>query len=144
MDTENELLRPRPIPDALSQAFWSGIARRQLVLQRCRACGYYIHPPYPECTSCRASDYSFEPVSGNGTIFERAIVTAPIVPGFEDRLPYACLFVELDEQPDLLVAGNLIDADPYLAEIGRCVEVVFRDDDIDGFTLPFFRLAKHQ
>lgn len=98
-----------------------------------------MHPPYPECTNCRSGDLTFEPVSGRGVIFERAVVESPVVVGFEDDVPYACLFVELDEQAGLLVAGNLVDAAPYEARIGRPVEVVFRVER-DGFTLPAFKL----
>jgi uncharacterized OB-fold protein len=133
-------LRPRPVPDELAQPFWDGVANHKLVIQRCRACRTYVHPPYPECTSCRSSGLTFEPVSGRGVIFERVIVASPVVVGFEDEVPYACLFVELAEQPGLLVAGNLVDAAPEEAEIGRPVEVVFRQDP-DGFTLPLFKLV---
>lgn len=133
-------LKPRPVPDDLAQLFWDGIADHQLVIQRCRVCRNYVHPPYPECTNCRSGDLTFEPVSGRGTIFERTIVESPIVVGFEDDVPYACLFVELDEQPGLLVAGNLVDAAPHEARIGRPVEVVFRQQS-DGFTLPGFKLV---
>ena len=132
-------LKPRPVPDALERPFWDGVARHTLVMQRCRACKNYVHPPYPECTNCRSGDLTFEPVSGRGVIFERAVVESPVVVGFEDDVPYACLFVELDEQAGLLVAGNLVDAAPYEARIGRPVEVVFREES-DGFTLPAFKL----
>jgi uncharacterized protein len=138
--SDTRALRPRPVPDDLTQPFWDGVADHKLVMQRCRDCRTYVHPPYPECTNCRSSDLTFEPVSGRGVIFERAIVTSPVVVGFEDSVPYACLFVELAEQPGLLVAGNLVDAAPDEAEIGRPVEVVFRQD-IDGFTLPVFKLV---
>jgi uncharacterized OB-fold protein len=111
------------------------------VIQRCRDCGFYVHPPYPECTSCRSESLGFEAVSGRGEIYERAIVESPVVVGFEDDVPYACLLVELEEQPGLLIAGNLADAPPSDALIGRRVEVVFREDP-DGFTLPMFRLVK--
>jgi uncharacterized OB-fold protein len=137
---DTRALRPRPVPDDLTQPFWDGVADHKLVIQCCRECQTYVHPPYPECTSCRSSDLTFEPVSGRGVIFERVIVASPVVVGFEDDVPYACLFVELAEQPGLLVAGNLVDAGPDEAEIGRPVEVVFRPD-IDGFTLPQFKLV---
>jgi uncharacterized OB-fold protein len=142
-DDEPATTRPRPVPDALTQPYWDGVAIHELVLQRCRACGYYVHPPYPECTKCRADDLDFEAVSGRGTIFERSIVESPIVVGFESDVPYACLFVELDEQPALLVAGNLVNDAPHEARIGRRVEVVFRDDP-DGFTLPMFKLLEER
>ena len=134
-------LRPRPVVDEQSAPFWEGVARGELVIERCRVCGYYVHPPFPECTRCRASDFEFVAVSGRGRIFERAIVTSPVVVGFEDQVPYACLFVELDEQSQLLVAGNLVDSPATEAVVGRAVEVVFRADELDGFVLPMFRLA---
>jgi uncharacterized OB-fold protein len=138
--SDTRALKPRPVPDDLTQPFWDGVAAHKLVIQRCRDCQTYVHPPYPECTGCRSSDLTFEPVSGRGVIFERVIVASPVVVGFEDDVPYACLFVELAEQPGLLVAGNLVDAAPDEAEIGRPVEVVFRQDT-DGFTLPLFKLV---
>jgi uncharacterized OB-fold protein len=134
-------LRPRPVLDEQSAAFWEGVARHELVIERCRVCGYYVHPPFPECTRCRASDFEFVAVSGRGRIFERAIVTSPVVVGFEDQVPYACLFVELEEQSQLLVAGNLVDSPATEAVVGRPVEVVFQADELDGFVLPMFRLA---
>jgi len=102
-----------------------------------------MHPPYPECTRCRASDLTVEAVSGQGVIFERAIVESPVVVGFTGDVPYACLLVELDEQPGLLIAGNLVDFPPDEAVVGRRVEVVFRDES-DGFTLPMFRLVQEE
>ena len=42
------------------------------------------------------------------------------------RLPYVNLWVELDEQPFLLVIANLLEAAPEEAAIGRAVEVVFQ------------------
>ncbi|MGO8863570.1 MAG: Zn-ribbon domain-containing OB-fold protein [Acidimicrobiales bacterium] len=137
---ENRALKPRPVPDGLAQPFWNGVSEHRLVIQRCRACKSYVHPPYPECTSCRSGDLTFEPVSGRGIIFERVIVESPVVVGFEDDVPYVCLFVELDEQAELLVAGNLVDAAPYEAQIGCAVEVVFREES-DGFILPTFKLV---
>jgi uncharacterized protein len=129
------------VPDELSRPFWAGVADHKLVIERCQVCGNYVHPPYPECTRCRAGDLAFEPVSGQGNIYERVIVESPVVVGFEDDVPYAFLLVELDEQEGLLVAGNLVDAEPYEARIGRPVEVIFRPDH-DGFTLPLFKLVE--
>ena len=134
-------LRPRPLVDERSAPFWDGVARGELVIERCRACGHYVHPPFPECTRCRASHFEFVTVCGRGRIFERTIVTSPVVVGFEDRVPYVCLFVELEEQSELLVAGNLVDSPAREAVVGRAVEVVFREDELDGFVLPMFRLA---
>jgi uncharacterized OB-fold protein len=137
----NRALRSRPVPDPLSQPFWDAVAAHTLAIQRCQVCENYVHPPYPECTRCRSSDLTFEPVSGRGTIYERVIVESPVVVGYEDDVPYAFLLVELAEQEELLVAGNLVEASPYEGRVGRPVDVVFREED-DGFTLPSFRLVE--
>jgi uncharacterized protein len=143
MESENLArveLRPRPVIDPLSQAYWDGVARSELVIEKCRACGHHIHPPFPECTSCRSNDIDFVAVSGRGRIHQRAIVETPVVPGFEHEVPYVCLTVELDEEPGLIVLGNLIGAPPYEAVIGRSVEVVFITE-ADGFVRPVFQLT---
>jgi uncharacterized protein len=132
--------RPRPAPDALSKPFWDGVAEGMLVIQRCNACEHYIHPPFPECTACRSSDLGYSRVSGRGAIHQRAIVEAQVVSGFEADVPYACLIVELEEEPGLLVAGNLVGADPYAAVIGRPVTVTFVARP-DGVVLPAFELT---
>jgi uncharacterized OB-fold protein len=103
-------------------------------------CGNRDHPPFPECTRCRSTDVGFAAVSGNGRIFERAIVRAPVVPGFESDVPYACIAVELDEQPGLLVATRFAGVAED-AVIGARVVVSFASDD-QGVVLPFFRLER--
>jgi uncharacterized OB-fold protein len=67
-------------------------------------------------------------------------VESPVVVGFEEDIPYACLFIELEEQPELLIAGNLVGAPPDEAQVGRPVRVVFRQQS-DGFTLSVFKLV---
>lgn len=130
---------PRPVIDDLSRPFWDGATQGKLVIQQCQACHHLNHPPFVECTRCRSSDLDFTTVSGRGVVYQRAIVESPITLGFTD-LPYACLMVELVEQKRLLIAGNLVGADPYEATIGRPVQVVFQVQP-DGFTLPQFQLS---
>ena len=60
--------------------------------------------------------------------------------GFEDRLPFIIVVIELAEQEGLRILSNLVDASPEEIEIGDAVEVVFTRLD-SGVTLPHFRLA---
>jgi uncharacterized protein len=134
-------LRPRPVTNELTKPFWDGIAAGKLVIQRCNECDAYIHPPRHECPECRSQGLAFVAVSGRGIIHARSIVEAPVVIGFEQDVPYVCLVAELEEQKGLLVAGNLMVADPYEARIGRPVRLVFHTDP-DGFTRPVFVLTE--
>jgi uncharacterized OB-fold protein len=62
-------------------------------------------------------------------------------PGFEEKIPYAVLVVELEEQASLLTIGNLLDGDPSELTIGAQVEVCF-ERVTDEVTLPQWRLAR--
>ena len=97
------------------------------------------HPPQALCLGCGSGDLSFQPVSGKGRIHSFAIMRHDHYPSFRDRLPYVNLWVELDEQPFLIVIANLLEAAPEEAAIGKPVEVVFQEIS-DEITLPQFRL----
>ncbi len=86
---------------------------------------------------CHGEDLGFERVSGEGTIHSFSIMRGSPPPGFESATPYAVLAVELDEQPGLVVMGNLVGVPPEFAQVGRRVRVVFQTLD-DSFVLPMF------
>ncbi len=48
--------------------WWDHAARRELVLQRCQACGHLQHYPRALCTACGAMDLSFVAASGRGIV----------------------------------------------------------------------------
>jgi hypothetical protein len=62
------------------------------------------------------------------------------VHGFEGRIPYINVIVELAEQPLLLVIANLVGGRIESPPIGAAVEVLF-EKLTDRVTLPQFRLA---
>ena len=109
-----------------------------MVVQHCRGCGRLGHPPVPVCPGCRSADLDWVEVSGRGTIHQYTVMHQPLVRGFEDALPYACVAVELSEQPGLLLIGNLVQAEPAEAMVGLEVEAVFEDLP-GGGRLPQFR-----
>ena len=132
--------RPLPVRDELNRHYWDGARQGRLVLLRCRACRHLVHPPRPMCPRCRHDDLEPEAVSGRGTVYSWSVMHSGGNPGFEDRLPYTVLVVELDEQPNLITIGNLIDAEPSELSVGAPLEVCFERID-DEVTLPQWRLA---
>ena len=46
--------RPAPVVTELSQGFWDAVARGELAVQRCAACGLLRHYPQPLCPACHA------------------------------------------------------------------------------------------
>ena len=130
--------RPLPVADDLSQPFWEAGKQHRLVVQRCRECGYFNHPPRSACDACQSQQLQFEPVSGRGTIYSFTVMHQPNVAGFEDQIPYINILVELEEQPLLFMVSNLPASDLDKIKIGGQVEVYFEEVDPDT-TLPQFR-----
>ncbi len=130
--------RPLPVADDLSQPFWEAAKQQRLVVQRCRECGYFNHPPRPACDACQSQQLQFEPVSGQGTIYSFTVMHQPNVAGFENQIPYINILVELEEQPLLFMVSNLPASDLDKIKIGGQVEVSFEEVDPDT-ALPQFR-----
>ncbi len=139
MSDWSKVTRPIPVPNEWTKPFWEAAKQGVLALQRCRACGYFQHPPYATCVNCISTDLAFEPVRGTGTIYAYTIMYHTGDARFAPAVPYASIIVELDDAPRALLVGNLLDAPYTAAKVGRRVEVVFQQltDDI---TLPQFRL----
>ena len=131
--------RPVPMADDLTRPYWEAAARRELVIQRCARCRRWIHLPARTCENCYAVDLRFEPVRGRGTIAASVIARAQVAEGFES--PFACIAVELDEQPGLIVVTNLLGAAPEDAAIGERVRVCF-EQLTDDAVLPQFELER--
>jgi uncharacterized OB-fold protein len=134
--------RPLPVIDDSNRNYWDGARRHRLVLDRCCDCGTYAHPPRAMCLECRCGDFEPTEISGRGRVYSWSVMHSPGNPGFDDRLPYAVLIVELDEQPGLFTIGNLLEGEVDDLEIGMPVEVTW-EELTDRITLPQWRPA-HQ
>src|SRR5437667_23251 len=109
-DVEKQSVARRPVLERgpLTGPFWEAARREDLALQRCTACGRMHHPPVPLCPDCHGRAFDYRVVAGTGTVYEYSVMREPRVVGFEAMVPYACLAVEIDEQPGLYVIGNLV------------------------------------
>ena len=145
---------PLVVPDNDSEwkEFYAHARAHRLVLRKCTACGLLRYPPGHTCPWCMELAWSWQAVSGRGTIYSYEIVVHAIQPGFREWTPYPVVLVELDEQrgrptPDeaLRIIGNLVTPDGRFedaaeAAIGRRVRVVFQDL-ADHLALPQFALS---
>ena len=134
--------RPKPLPavDDLTQPFWDAAKRHELMLQRCKDCHYFNHPPRLACDACQSQQLDFEHVSGRGSIYSFTVMHQPNIAGFEDEIPYLNILVELEEQPKLFMVSDLPMADQDKVQIGKQVEVFFEDVDAET-SLPRFRVV---
>jgi hypothetical protein len=135
-----EVQRPAPLADELSEPYWTAAAEGRFVIQRCRACGTYHHPPVGLCVACLGSDLAFEPVSGRGRIRSFTVChSGARHPFFESIQPYALALVELREQADLFVLCNPVGVANEALAIGQEVEVVLQPLP-GGGAVPQFRV----
>jgi hypothetical protein len=118
-----------PKLDEHNRAFWTGGADGHLMVSRCTRCGLWVSPPAADCPDCGGA-LAAQPVSGRGTVFTYTVNYQPFNPAVP--VPYVIAIVELDEQPDLRVASNIVDCEPDSVHIGLPVEVRFEGHDVDG------------
>ena len=128
---------PIPVPDADSAGFWAAARDGTLAIARCTECRTWLHPPLERCRRCGGA-ITFEPVSGDGTLFSFIVVRHPAVPGHE--IPYVVALVELAEQPGLRMTA-VLDADPDAVKIGMPVRARLVKVGTDGLQAPEFAPA---
>lgn len=141
-----------PENDSEWKEYFQAVRQHRLVMRKCAACGLMRYPPTHACPWCTALEWTWQEVSGKGTIHTYEIVAHAIQPGFRDWAPYPVVLVELDEQrgqptPDegLRMIANLVRPDftPERDEnvaIGKRVRVLFQDLSPE-LALPQFTLA---
>ena len=82
---------------------------------------------------------SFQPVTGSGTVLQYVIVRQTKQSGFEASVPYGAAAVELDEQPQLVVVGNVFGRDVDAVHVGDRVRLEIEPLTAD-IALPQFRV----
>lgn len=116
-------MRLLPQLTPMNEWFWTAGRDGRLRIQRCGDCGAYRHPPAPICPSCRSTEWSAEPVSGDGTIVAMTVNWQPWLPGFDP--PYVVANVALAEDPSIHLTTNIVGVGPDDVEIGQRVRVTF-------------------
>ena len=112
-----------PATDWQTRAFWEGCGRRELVLQRCQACGIVQHRPRGLCVSCLSDDLEHFVATGEGQVYTFTITHQNGLPGFREHCPYVLAYVELDEGPRLM--SHVVGCDPEEVTIGMRVRAEF-------------------
>jgi uncharacterized OB-fold protein len=124
--------RAFPVPDAVTQPFWDGVAEGVLRLQRCRQCGRHVFYPRAVCPHCASADLEWVESGGAGRVHSFTVVhRAPAE--YRDEVPYAVALVDLDEGVRMM--ARLVDVEPAAVTVGLPVEVAIRGEP----RLPCFR-----
>jgi uncharacterized OB-fold protein len=116
---------PVPAADGLDSAYWEGLARGQLLIQRCEDCSGWQWGPEWICHHCRSFALTFQPVAARGRLYSYERVWHPVHPALNDQGPYVVALVALDEAPGVRVVGNLLGDPERPLIIDAPVEGVF-------------------
>lgn len=125
--TESMPPRALPLLDANNTPYWTGGARGELLIHRCPACDYYVHPPVNFCPQCEGRNVGPQPVSGRGTVESFTVVHQQWVPNL--RVPYVLALVTIAEQADVRLACNIVNCTPEDVRFGMPVRVVFEQHE---------------
>ena len=91
------------------------------------------HAAAAHVPACRSTAAKWVPTSGRGNVWSFIVPHPPLLPAYAEVAPYNAIIVELEEDPTIRFAGNLVasaegeinEIDPATIEIGETVRVVF-------------------
>ncbi len=125
---------PLPRPTADTQPFWDGVARGELLLQRCARCRRFWLPPSPLCPHCWSREWTRERASGRGAVHSFVVYRRSYHPAYRDALPYVVAIVELEEGPRMTT--RLAGVDHASVRLG--MPVLLSITRVGDTPLPFF------
>ncbi|MFH8494166.1 bifunctional MaoC family dehydratase N-terminal/OB-fold nucleic acid binding domain-containing protein [Streptomyces coeruleorubidus] len=135
--------RPRPVVNRDNAGFWEGVARHELLIQRCTGCGTLRFPWLPGCNSCGCPEWDTVEAGGEGTVYSYVVMHHPPFPAFtaSDHAaaaagPFAVGLIELAE--GVRIISNVVGVPYDKVRVGMPVRLCFRQYD-DELVLPVFR-----
>lgn len=137
MTSERASIR-KPLPQATptTAAFWEGLRRGEVRIQRCQACRAWVFYPRTNCPECLSNELSWQVVAGTGQLHTFTIARIPTAPFFADEAPQLLAVVELDE--GVRMASTLVGVAESEIVIGmRLVPVFERTDGGESMLLRF-------
>ena len=139
MSETQRLPRPLPRPDSYlpTRPFWDGTKSGKLLLQYCPDTGRYQWYPRPVSLYTGKRNWEWRAASGRGTLYSWTL-TFSAWPGHEDRVPYLCAYVDLEERVRILC--NIVNAKADALVIGMPMRLAF-ETLADGTRYPVFEPA---
>jgi uncharacterized OB-fold protein len=119
---ESSVPRMPPTLTEANRSFWTGGSEGALLIQRCRECRLWVHPPEHACPAC-GGEMAPEPVSGEGTVFTYTVNMHQFHPDVPP--PNMIAIVTLSEQEDLRIPTGIVACEPADLRCGLPVRVLF-------------------
>lgn len=111
-----------------NKAFYRGLLKQTLLMDRCGDCAHWFHPPRSICPQCWSRNIQPAAVKGSGTIHLLIFLhQGPPAPGVSYDKPHPVATVEFDEQPGLRYTSTVIGTPNDELSIGQRVHLVWID-----------------
>jgi uncharacterized OB-fold protein len=114
---------PAVQPTPISRPYWEALALEKLVIQRCDACGSWVHYPRIRCTTCLSDRLSWHEVDPIGMLYAFSVAYHPTAPWFAAETAQVIAVVELAN--GVRLSTNIVTADPEQLSIGMALTGVF-------------------
>ena len=118
----------------VSQGYWEGVSRNELVVQCCDDCSRLRHYPQYLCPRCQSSRFTHLSIEKTGTVHSWTVCAHSFDMEIAPDTPYSLVTVDIQEGVRLL--GRYEGTEPL--RIGLPVELVFEANH-RGNLIPVFR-----
>jgi len=116
--------------------YWAGLARGELLIQRCAGCGQWTWPAEWRCGECGSYDFQWPRITPVGEVYTWTRTHYPFVP--DHPVPYVHVLVALTDAGGRRLLGLLTGSDDGL-RIGARVEGFVEDPSARTRDLPVMR-----
>jgi len=124
--TEEKVFR-----DNKDTSFWDGVARSELRLKKCNACGVVLPPGALFCSECWSSEITVINASGRGRVHSFVVYHRAF--SENETPPYGAAVIALEEGPRIVSAVD----DTNGLQVGDIVEAVWSSTPAQGPALTF-------
>jgi uncharacterized OB-fold protein len=132
------MIRSAPRKGREATPHWRAARGGRLLMPLCPACDHWCWPPAAACPVCQGP-IEWRECSGHGRLLTFSVVRRAVQPEWQDEVPYAVGFVQLDEGCRLL--SNILGADPAELACGMRLRCEFVETSDPELGLPVFRPA---
>ena len=127
-------------PDELTKPFWDAANEERLIIQNCKACKRFQHPPVPTCNQCGSGDnLEWREMSGRGKIYNYGVVYDCPVRLLQEDQPFNVAVIMMDEDPGIQMYSHLPGIPVDEVPVGASVEVIF-EATANGQKVPEWRV----
>jgi uncharacterized OB-fold protein len=128
-----------PVVTEVARPWWDALARCEVAVQACLACGEWVFYPRPFCPHCGGRALEWRAVDPASTLYTWTVAETPVSPHFAHLTRPVLAVVELGI--GVRVPTTLVDVEPEAVRIGMALTPVFDADTYAGVTLLRYRPA---